>query len=288
MVEPPPLPIDGPRLPGPRSRVWRQWLLIGFVVIFLTLVLLLPALNIFVQAFRGGLNGFLTALTNPPFLHAAGLTLMAAAIAVLLNTIFGLAAAVAIAHHQFPGRTLLISIIDLPFSISPVVAGLMLVLLYGKNGWFGPWLEGHQIKVIFALPGIIMATVFVTMPFIAREVMPALEENGTEQEQAALTLGATPWQTFWRVTLPSIRWSLLYSLILCNARAMGEFGAVAVVSGNIIGKTQTLPLYVWEAYVGYDTQAAYSAAVLLACLAFITLIAKHFVGRWAGMRHKSH
>lgn len=267
---------------------WRQWALIGFVMIYLALVLLLPALNVFVQAFSGGLEGFLATFTSRPFINAVGLTLLTAAIAVPLNTLFGLSAAVAIANKTFPGRTLLISIIDLPFSISPVVAGLMLVLLYGSRGWFGPLLETGGIKVIFALPGMVMATIFVTMPFIAREVLPALEENGTDQEEAAHTLGASSWQTFWRVTLPSIRWSLLYGLILCNARAMGEFGAVAVVSGNISGKTQTLPLFVEEAYVQYNSQAAYAASVLLAGLAIVTLVLKHLLERHSGVHSRSH
>ncbi|MGB3494021.1 MAG: sulfate ABC transporter permease subunit CysW [Elainellaceae cyanobacterium] len=267
---------------------WRKWGLIGFVALYLALVILLPALNVFVQAFHGGISGFLATFTSRPFLNAVGLTVIVAVISVPLNTIFGLSAAVAIAHKTFPGRTLLISIIDLPFSISPVVAGLMLVLLYGSRGWFGPVLEASGVKVIFALPGMVMATIFVTMPFIAREVLPALEENGTDQEEAAHTLGASPWQTFWRVTLPSIKWSLLYGLILCNARAMGEFGAVAVVSGNISGKTQTLPLYVEEAYIQYNTQSAYAAAVLLACLAIVTLVLKHFLEGNVGIHRRSH
>ncbi|MGB3789968.1 MAG: sulfate ABC transporter permease subunit CysW [Phormidesmis sp.] len=261
------------------SQDWRKGALIGFAIFYVVLVILLPALNVFIQAFSGGVPAFLATFTNRSFLHAAGLTLVTAAIAVPLNTIFGLAAAVAIAHKTFPGRTLLISIIDLPFSISPVVAGLMLILLYGNRGWFGPLLEAGNIKIIFALPGMVMATIFVTMPFIAREVLPALEEIGTSQEEAAHTLGATPWQTFWRVTLPSIRGSLFYGLVLCNARAMGEFGAVAVVSGNIIGKTQTLPLFVEESYVQYNTQSAYAASVVLAGLAVVTLVLKHYLER---------
>ncbi len=254
---------------------WRKWVLIGFTLFYVALIILLPALNVFVQAFSGGPAAFLTTFTSRPFIQAMVLTLITAMVAVPLNTVFGLAAAIAIAHKTFPGRTLLISIIDLPFSISPVVAGLMLILLYGNRGWFGPLLEAHDIKIIFALPGMILATIFVTMPFIAREVLPALEEIGTDQEEAAYTLGASRWQTFWRVTLPSIRGSVLYGLILCNARAMGEFGAVAVVSGNIVGKTQTLPLYVEESYVQYNTQSAYAASVLLAALAIVTLILKY-------------
>ncbi|WP_346293006.1 sulfate ABC transporter permease subunit CysW [Sphaerothrix gracilis] len=283
-------PLSQPRSleKGSAQFDWRKWGLVSFVGLYLMLVLLLPALNVFVQAFRGGLFTFWTAITSSEFIHAVGLTVLTAAIAVPLNTVFGLCAAIAIAHKTFPGRTLLISIIDLPFSISPVVAGLMLVLLYGSRGWFGPLLEAAGFKIIFALPGMVMATIFVTMPFIVREVLPALEENGTDQEEAAHTLGASPWQTFWRVTLPSIRWSLLYGLILCNARAMGEFGAVAVVSGNIRGQTQTLPLFVEEAYVQYQTEAAYAASVLLAGLALVTLVLKHLLGNTAGIRHLRH
>ncbi|HEY9890055.1 MAG TPA: sulfate ABC transporter permease subunit CysW [Candidatus Obscuribacterales bacterium] len=267
---------------------WRKWGLIGFVIGYLALVLLLPALNVFVQAFSGGLGAFWAAIASRPFLHAVGLTALTAIIAVPLNTVFGLCGAVAIAHKTFPGRTLLVSIIDLPFSISPVVAGLMLVLLYGNRGWFGTVLDASGIQVIFALPGMVMATIFVTMPFILREVLPALEEHGTDQEEAAHTLGASSWQTFWRVTLPSVKWSLMYGLILCNARAMGEFGAVAVVSGNISGKTQTLPLFVEEAYVQYHTEAAYAAAVLLAGLAVITLVLKHLLEAKTGTRPQRH
>jgi sulfate/thiosulfate transport system permease protein len=267
---------------------WAKGLLIAFVFGYLALVLLIPALNVFIQAFKGGWPSLVETFTSQHFLNAVRLTLITTAITVPLNTIFGLCAAISLAHKNFPGRSLLISIIDLPFSISPVVAGLMLVLLFGNRGWFGPMLDAQGIKVIFALPGIVMATIFVTMPFIAREVLPALEEAGTEQEEAAATLGATPWQTFWRVTLPSIKWSLLYGLILCNARAMGEFGAVAVVSGNIAGKTQTLPLFIEEAHIQYNTQAAYTAALLLAGLAVVTLVLKFFLERYAGVPHKAH
>jgi len=196
-----------------------------------------------------------------------------------VNAVFGLCAAWAIARHKFPGRAIVLSIIDLPFSISPVVAGLMIVLLYGRQGWFGPWLQAHDIKIVFAFPGMLMATAFVSMPFVAREVIPVLEEFGKDQEEAARTLGANDWQTFWRVTLPSIRWGLLYGLILTNARAMGEFGAVSVVSGNIANTTQTLPLFVEDAYKQYETEAAFSAAVLLAFLAVITLILKEIIER---------
>jgi sulfate transport system permease protein len=205
-----------------------------------------------------------------------------AIIAVPLNTIFGLCAAWSIARNQFPGRALLLSIIDLPFSISPVVAGLMIVLLYGRNGWFGAWLQDNGIRVIFAFPGIVLAAAFVSMPFVAREVIPVLEEMGKDQEEAATTLGANSWQIFWRVTLPHIRWGVLYGLILTNARVMGEFGAVAVVSGNIAGKTQSLPLFIEDSYKQYETQAAFSAAVLLALLAVVTLILKEILAQKTG------
>jgi sulfate/thiosulfate transport system permease protein len=269
--------------PQPTSQTepkpWAKYALIGGVVLYLGLVLFIPALNVFVQAFSGGVGDFLHTLTERNFLKAAGLTLLMAVVTVPLNTIFGLCAAWAIARNKFPGRALLISIIDLPFSISPVVAGLMIVLLYGRNGWFGPWLESADIKIIFAVPGMILATAFVTLPFVAREVIPTLEEVGTDQEEAARTLGANDWQIFWKVTLPSIRWSLLYGVILTNSRAMGEFGAIVVVSGSIAGKTQTLPLFVEEAYKQYNTTSAYSAAVLLACLAVVTLVLKEILER---------
>lgn len=264
-----------PSRPRETTRPWVKWLLIAFVLVYLGLILFVPTINVFYQAFKDGFPGFWAAVTSREFVRAARLTLLMAVTAVPLTTIFGLCAAVAIANNRFPGRTLLISIIDLPFSISPVVAGLMIVLLYGSHGWFGPFLETHGIKIIFAIPAMILASAFVTMPFVAREVIPALEEQGTDQQEAAEILGASRWQTFWRVTLPSIRWSLVYGLILCNARAMGEFGAVSVVSGNISGKTQSLPLFVEEAYVQYHTQAAYSAAVVLAFLAVITILFKH-------------
>lgn len=254
-------------------------ILIMSVVGYLFLLLFLPAVNVVFQAFKGGTAELLQAMNQPEFWHAAKLTLLMAAIAVPINTVFGLCAAWVIARDRFPGRTLLVSIIDLPFSISPVVAGLMLVLLYGRHGWFGPLLEASGIKIIFAVPGMVLATAFVTLPFIAREVIPALEEAGTDQEEAARTLGAQDWQIFWRITLPSIRWSLMYGLILSNARAMGEFGAVSVVSGNIGNTTQTLPLYVEEAYVQYHTQAAYAAALVLALLAALTLILKEILER---------
>ncbi|QYO63048.1 sulfate ABC transporter permease subunit CysW [Leptolyngbya sp. 7M] len=273
---------------APESTSWQKLikpLLIAFVILYLGLVLFIPALNVFVQAFSGGVGLFLKTFSQRAFLNALWLTILMAIIAVPLNTVFGLCAAWAIARNkQFPGRTLLISLIDLPFSVSPVVAGLMIVLLYGRNGWFGPLLEANDIKIIFAVPGMVLATLFVSLPFVAREVLPVLEEIGPEQEEAAKTLGASEWQTFWRVTLPSIRWGLLYGVLLTNARAMGEFGAVAVVSGNITGKTQTLPLFVEEAYKQYHTEAAYSAAVLLAGLAIVTMVAKALLERRTGLK----
>ncbi|HEY9762849.1 MAG TPA: sulfate ABC transporter permease subunit CysW [Trichocoleus sp.] len=267
----------------------RKWGLIAFVVVYLSLILFIPAVNVFVQAFKGGFGPFWEAVTSRNFILAAKLTLLMAVTAVPLTTVFGLCAATAIANKNFRGRTLLVSIIDLPFAISPVVAGLMIVLLYGRNGWFGPLLEANDIRIIFAAPGMILASAFVTMPFVAREVLPALEEMGTDQQEAAETLGANRWQTFWRVTLPSIRWSLLYGVILCNARAMGEFGAVSVVSGNIAGKTQSLPLFVEEAYVQYNSEAAYAAAVVLALLAVVTILFKHILeARISHKRSRAH
>ena len=271
------LPVSSPVV----VKQW-DWTRIGLItaaVLYLTLILFIPALNVFVQAFSKGIAPFLSNLTEPAFQNAVRLTFIIAAIAVPVNTVFGLCAAWVIARNRFRGRAFVISILDVPFSVSPVVAGLMIVLLYGRNGWFGPFLEAHDIKIIFALPGMILATAFVTLPFVAREVIPVLEEIGTDQEEAAKTLGANNWQIFWRITLPSIRWGLLYGVLLTNARAMGEFGAISVVSGNIASKTQTLPLFVEEAYKQYQTEAAYSAAVLLALLAVVTLVLKEILER---------
>lgn len=260
-----------------QKRSWPKVVLISIAIAYLALILFIPALNVFYQAFREGVGPFLHNLTETDFLHAAKLTLLIALIVVPVNTIFGLCAAWVIARHQFPGRTFLISLLDIPFAVSPVVAGLMIVLLYGRNGWFGPLLDAANIKIIFAMPAMILASAFITLPFVAREVIPVLEESGVDQEEAARTLGANDWQIFWRVTIPNIRWGLLYGVILTNARVMGEFGAVSVVSGNIAGKTQTLPLFVEEAYKQYETQAAFSAAVLLAFLAVVTLVLKEIV-----------
>ena len=262
-----------------KKQSWVPTILIGIAISYLFLVQYIPAINVFFEAFKKGYEPFLSNLAKPEFLHAAWLTLLLAVISIPLNAVFGLCAAWAIARHKFPGRAIVLSIIDLPFSISPVVAGLMIVLLYGKQGWFGPWLEVLDIKIIFAFPGMAMATAFVSMPFVAREVIPILEEFGKDQEESARTLGANDWQIFWRVTLPSIRWGLLYGLILTNARAMGEFGAVSVVSGNIANTTQSLPLFVEDAYKQYETEAAFSAAVILALLAVVTLILKEILER---------
>jgi sulfate transport system permease protein len=262
-----------------QEKAWVKPTLIGIASGYLGLVLFIPMLNVFYQAFRKGFEPFFSNLTSPDFLHAAQLTLIISLIVVPVNTVFGLCAAWVIGRNKFRGRTLLISILDVPFAISPVVAGLMIVLLYGRLGWFGSWLEGANIKVIFAFPGMVLATAFVTLPFVAREVIPVLEEVGTDQEEAAKTLGANDWQIFWNVTLPSIRWGLLYGVILTNARAMGEFGAVSVVSGNIAKKTQTLPLFVEDAYKQYATQAAFSAAVILGFLGVITLVLKEILER---------
>ncbi len=268
---------DTAKLKKPKS--WVPTALIGIAIAYLALVQYIPAINVFLQAFGKGVGPFFSNLSQPAFLHAAWLTLLLALVTVPINAVFGLCAAWAIARHNFRGKAVVLSIIDLPFSISPVVAGLMIVLLYGRNGWFGPWLQAMDIQIIFAFPGMVLATAFVSMPFVAREVIPVLEEFGKDQEEAARTLGANDWQTFWRVTLPSIRWGLLYGLILTNARAMGEFGAISVVSGNIADLTQSLPLFVEDAYKQYETEAAFSAAVLLALLAVVTLVLKEILER---------
>ena len=251
--------------------------LIGIALVFVLLFLVLPVAAVFTEALRKGLDAYLEALKEPDAWSAIRLTVLTAVIAVPLNLAFGIAAAWAIAKYEFRGKSLLTTMIDLPFSVSPVVAGLMYVLLFGAQGWFGPWLAAHNIKIIFAVPGIVLATVFVTFPFIARELIPLMQAQGSDEEQAAIVLGASGWQTFWHVTLPNIKWGLMYGVILCNARAMGEFGAVSVVSGHIRGQTNTLPLHVEILYNEYQSVAAFAVASLLAILALITLAIKSVV-----------
>ncbi|GAB6047421.1 sulfate ABC transporter permease subunit CysW [Methyloparacoccus murrellii] len=263
--------------PARGEPAWVRWTLIALALTFLLGFLFLPLAVVFSQAFSKGLAVFWSALTEENALLAARLTLITALIAVPLNLVFGVAAAWCIAKFEFPGKSLLITLIDLPFSVSPVVSGLIYVLLFGLQGWFGPWLQAHDIKLIFAVPGIVLATIFVTFPFVARELIPLMQAQGTEEEEAALVLGASGWQTFRHVTLPNIRWGLLYGVVLCNARAMGEFGAVSVVSGHIRGLTNTLPLHVEILYNEYNAAAAFAVASLLACLALVTLAAKHFL-----------
>jgi sulfate transport system permease protein len=250
---------------------------IALTVLYLTLFLLVPLVAIFTEAFRKGIFAYFDSFQDPVALDAVRLTLLTAAIAVPANLVFGLAASWAIAKFEFPGRSILLSFIDLPFAISPVISGLVFVLLFGLQGWFGPWLAAHDIKLIFAVPGLVLATIFVTFPFVARELIPFMEEDGNDEEEAAVVLGASGWQTFWHVTLPNIRWALLYGVILCNARAMGEFGAVSVVSGHIRGKTNTLPLHVEILYNEYNFVAAFSVASLLVLLSLVTLAAKSCV-----------
>ena len=254
-----------------------RWLLVSGALAFLVLFLFVPLVAVFAQALQKGISVYLDALRQPDALAAIRLTLLTAAIAVPLNLIFGVAAAWAITKFEFFGKSLLITLIDVPFAVSPVISGLIFVLLFGLQGWLGPWLSDHDIKIIFAVPGIVLATVFVTFPFVARELIPLMQEQGTEEEQAALVLGASGWQTFFRVTLPNIKWGLLYGVILCNARAMGEFGAVSVVSGHIRGQTNTMPLYVEILYNEYSFAAAFAVATLLALLALVTLAAKSVV-----------
>lgn len=254
-----------------------KWTLISIAMVFCIVFLLLPLVNVFAQAFAKGWSGYWQAISHPDAWAAMKLTFLIAAVSVPLNVVFGLAAAWAIAKFEFRGKALLITLIDLPFSVSPVVAGLMFIVLFGLQGYFGEWLREHDLQIIFAVPGIILATVFITFPFVARELIPIMQAAGTDQEQAALTLGANGWQTFWHVTLPSVKWGLLYGIILCNARAMGEFGAVRVVSGNVAGKTQTMPLRVESLNDEFQGQAAFAVASLLAVLALVTLGFKTFL-----------
>jgi sulfate transport system permease protein len=248
--------------------------LVAVAVIFLVVFLLLPLAAVFVEALRAGLGAYVAAITEPDAVAAIKLTLIVAAIAVPANIVFGLAASWAIAKFEFKGKSMLNTLIDLPFSVSPVISGLIYVLLFGAQGYLGPYLQSHNIQIIFALPGIVLATIFVTFPFVARELVPLMQEQGIGDEEAALSLGASGWQTFFRVTLPNIRWALLYGVVLCNARAMGEFGAVSVVSGHIRGKTNTMPLHVEILYNEYNFAAAFAVASLLALLALVTLLIK--------------
>jgi sulfate transport system permease protein len=256
---------------------WIKWSLITISLIFFGTFLLLPLIAVFVEALRKGFDVYVSAITEPDALSAIKLTLIAAAISVPLNLVFGVAAAWAITKFDFRGKHFLITLIDLPFSVSPVIAGLIFVLVFGAQGWFGSWLQEHDIKIIFAIPGIVLATIFVTFPFVARELIPLMEAQGREEEEAATVLGANGWQTFWHVTLPNIKWGLLYGVVLCNARAMGEFGAVSVVSGHIRGFTNTIPLHVEILYNEYNFAAAFAVASILALLALLTLVVKTYV-----------
>ncbi|HCY64574.1 MAG TPA: sulfate ABC transporter permease subunit CysW [Oxalobacteraceae bacterium] len=256
---------------------WVRALLISVALAFLTLFLFIPLAAVFAEAFKKGWDAYVAAIIEPDAWAAIRLTLLTAAIAVPLNLVFGVAAAWTIAKFEFRGKNMLLTLIDLPFSVSPVISGLIYVLMFGAQGWLGPWLQEHDIKIIFAVPGIILATIFVTFPFVARELIPLMQAQGTEEEEAALVLGASGWKTFWYVTLPNIKWGLLYGVILCNARAMGEFGAVSVVSGHIRGETNTIPLQVEILYNEYAFAAAFSVSSLLALLALVTLALKSFI-----------
>ncbi|GGD75003.1 sulfate ABC transporter permease subunit CysW [Paenibacillus nasutitermitis] len=254
-----------------------RWILISLALLFLALIVVLPLVTIFVEAFKKGTEVYFASIKDPDALSAVKLTVMTALIAVPLNTVFGVAAAWAISKFRFRGKNILITLIDLPFAISPVISGLIFVLLFGARGWFGPWLDDHNLQIIFALPGIVLATTFVTFPFVARELIPIMQAQGVQEEEAAASLGAKGWQIFWRVTLPNIKWGLLYGIILCNARAMGEFGAVSVVSGHIRGETNTLPLHIEILYNEYQFSASFAVASLLLLLALVTLVVKSFI-----------
>lgn len=271
---------------GTTEPTWVRYTLIGVALTFMFLFLVLPLAAVFTEALRKGLDAYLEALKEPDAWSAIRLTLITAAIAVPLNLVFGVSAAWAIAKYEFKGKAFLTTLVDLPFSVSPVVAGLIYVLMFGAQGWFGPWLQAHDIKIVFAVPGIVLATVFVTFPFIARELIPLMQAQGNDEEQAAIVLGATGWQTFWYVTLPNIKWGLLYGVILCNARAMGEFGAVSVVSGHIRGYTNTIPLHVEILYNEYNFAASFAVASILALLALLTLAIKTYV-EWR-LRAETH
>jgi len=260
--------------PAQREPWWLRWLLILAAVAALTLLVLLPLITVFAEALRRGWEVYLAALVQPDALSALRLTLLVAAITVPVNVVVGMAAAWCVTRFTFPGKSLLITLIDLPFAVSPVVAGLVYVLIFGARGWFGPWLMEHDLRVIFAPAGIILATIFITFPFVARELIPIMQQQGSDAELAALTLGASGWRMFWKVTLPNVKWGLFYGVVLCNARAMGEFGAVSVVSGHLRGLTNTLPLQVEILYNEYQFAASFAVASLLALLALVTLVAK--------------
>lgn len=269
--------------PATREAAWVRYTLLALGLGFFALFLLLPLAAVFTEALRKGWEVYVASLVEADTVSAIELTLIAAAISVPLNLVFGVSAAWAITKHDFRGKQLLITLIDLPFSVSPVVAGLIYVLIFGAQGWFGPWLQAHDIKIIFAVPGIVLATVFVTFPFVARELIPLMQAQGRDEEEAATVLGASGFKTFWLVTLPNIKWGLLYGVILCNARAFGEFGAVSVVSGHIRGQTNTLPLQVEILYNEYQFAAAFAVASLLALLALVTLVLKQFI-EWQATR----
>ena len=263
--------------PATRDRPLVKWIVLSISLLFFVCFLVLPLATVFIEALKKGWDVYLEAILDDDALSAIELTVIAAVIAVPLNLVFGVAAAWAIAKFDFRGKQLLITFIDLPFSVSPVVAGLVYVLMFGSNGWIGPWLSDHDIRIVFAVPGIVLATIFVTFPFIARELIPLMQAQGKDEEEAAVVLGASGWQTFWYVTLPNIRWGLIYGVVLCNARAMGEFGAVSVVSGHIRGVTNTMPLQIEILYNEYQFSAAFAVASLLALLALVTLVLKTFI-----------
>jgi sulfate transport system permease protein len=270
-------PAFAPPRRANRDAAWARWLLTGIALAFLAFFLVLPLVVVFGQALSKGAGFFLATIREPDAMAAIRLTLLTVAIVVPANVVFGIAAAWAIAKFKFRGKSLLTTLIDLPFAVSPVISGLVYVLVFGAQGWFGPWLIAHNIRIIFAVPGIVLATAFVTTPFVARELIPLMQAQGTDEEYSAVTLGASGWQTFWRVTLPNIRWGLFYGVILCNARAMGEFGAVSVVSGHIRGETNTMPLHVEILYNEYNIAGAFAVASLLALLALATLVVKSVI-----------
>jgi len=272
--------ISPPNVTGAtKEPIWVRWLLISVALVFLSLFLFVPLVSVFFEAFKKGVDVYLAAITESDAVSAIKLTLIAAVIAVPLNLVFGVSAAWAIAKFDFRGKSVLLTLIDLPFSVSPVIAGLIYVLIFGLQGWWGEWLRDNDLKVIFAVPGIVLATIFVTFPFVARELIPLMQAQGQEQEEAARVLGASGFRTFWKVTLPNVKWALLYGVILCNARAMGEFGAVSVVSGHIRGQTNTLPLHIEILYNEYQFAASFAVASLLASLALVTLVLKYIVER---------